>query len=101
MNFRRTEHTILPFRPGPRTDMISQELLDLLRCPLDPSHTRLEAGNNGLVCQRCRLVYPVREGIPSMLVEEAVLPAGCASIADLTYPVRPLKSITFSADVGR
>jgi uncharacterized protein YbaR (Trm112 family) len=63
--------------------MISQELLDLLRCPLDPSHTRLENGADGLICQRCRLTFPVREGIPSMLVEEAVLPPGCASLADL------------------
>jgi len=63
--------------------MISQELLDLLRCPLDPGQTRLESGTDGLVCQRCRLTFPVREGIPSMLVEEAILPAGCANLADL------------------
>jgi uncharacterized protein YbaR (Trm112 family) len=63
--------------------MISPELLDLLRCPLDPSHTRVETGADGLVCQRCRLTFPVRDGIPCMLVEEAVLPAGCASVAAL------------------
>jgi uncharacterized protein YbaR (Trm112 family) len=61
--------------------MISQQLLDLLRCPLDPAReARLEAADGGLVCQRCRLKYPVREGIPSMLPEEAELPAGCASL---------------------
>jgi len=64
--------------------MISPELLDLLRCPLDPSHTRLEVGDGGLVCQRCRLTFPVKEGgIPCMLVEEAILPPGCASLKDL------------------
>jgi uncharacterized protein YbaR (Trm112 family) len=63
--------------------MISQDLLDLLRCPLDPNQTRLESGADGLVCQRCRLTFPVREGIPSMLVEEAILPPGCGSLADL------------------
>ena len=63
--------------------MISQDLLDILRCPYDPSHTRLEAGADGLVCQRCRLTFPMREGFPSMIVEEAILPAGCASHADL------------------
>ena len=63
--------------------MISQQLLDLLRCPLDPGHTRLEAAADGLVCQRCRLKFPIKEGIPCMLVEEAELPPGCASLNDL------------------
>ena len=64
--------------------MISPDLLDMLRCPLDPGHqARLEAAGDGLVCQRCRLKYPVREGIPCMLVEEAALPAGYASLSAL------------------
>jgi uncharacterized protein YbaR (Trm112 family) len=63
--------------------MISQELLDQLRCPLDPSHTRLEVAGEALVCQRCRLKFGVKEDIPSMLVEEAELPEGCATLADL------------------
>jgi uncharacterized protein YbaR (Trm112 family) len=64
--------------------MISPELLEMLRCPLDPSHTRVEAGEGGLACQRCRLTFPVRDGgIPCMLVEEAILPDGCASLKDL------------------
>ncbi|MFO0929586.1 MAG: hypothetical protein U0736_21580 [Gemmataceae bacterium] len=63
--------------------MINPELLALLRCPLDPSNTRLEETADGLVCQRCRLVYPVREGIPCMLPEEATLPPGCQSLDDL------------------
>jgi uncharacterized protein YbaR (Trm112 family) len=60
--------------------MISQDLLDLLRCPLDPSHVRLEAGGDYLVCTRCKLRFPVRHDIPCMLVEEAELPSGCASL---------------------
>lgn len=63
--------------------MISPQLLDLLRCPLDPSNTRLDQTADGLVCQRCRLQFPVREGIPCMLPEEAQLPAGCSSLDDL------------------
>jgi uncharacterized protein YbaR (Trm112 family) len=63
--------------------MISQQDLEILRCPLDPNRTRLDSGADGLVCQRCRLTFPVREGIPSMLVEDAILPAGCAGLADL------------------
>jgi uncharacterized protein YbaR (Trm112 family) len=63
--------------------MISQQLLDLLRCPLDPGQTRLEPAGDGLVCQRCRLKFPIKEGIPCMLVEEAELPPGCASLSAL------------------
>ena len=64
--------------------MISPELLDMLCCPLDPSHTRVEASEQGLVCQRCKLTFPIKEGgIPCMLVEEAILPPGCASISNL------------------
>ena len=62
--------------------MISQELLDILRCPMDRS-VRLEPTADSLVCQRCRLEFPVREGIPRMLVEEAKLPPGCEGLADL------------------
>ena len=63
--------------------MISQELLELLRCPMDPGNTRLEETAEGLVCQRCRLTFPVKEGIPCMLVEEARLPPGCEGLGDL------------------
>jgi uncharacterized protein YbaR (Trm112 family) len=64
--------------------MINQELLDMLRCPLDPGHqARLEATGDGLVCQRCRLTYPVREGIPCMLPEDAELPPGYDSLSAL------------------
>jgi uncharacterized protein YbaR (Trm112 family) len=63
--------------------MISQETLDVLRCPMDPGNTRLEATETALVCQRCRVEFPIREGIPCLLIEEAVLPQGCASISQL------------------
>ncbi len=67
-----------------RTLMISQELLDMLRCPLDPERkARLESAAEGLVCQRCRLTFPVREGIPCLLVDEARLPADCSRMEDL------------------
>lgn len=63
--------------------MISQELLDILRCPLDPSHTRLAVEADKLVCQRCRLQFPIKDGFPVLIVEEAELPPGCAALEDL------------------
>jgi uncharacterized protein len=63
--------------------MISQDLLEMLRCPLSPSQVRLEAVGESLVCTRCQLRFPVRHDIPCMLVEEAELPAGCKSLDEL------------------
>jgi uncharacterized protein YbaR (Trm112 family) len=63
--------------------MIPADILDYFRCPLDPSHTRLDQTDAGLVCQRCQLVFPITEGIPRLLPEEARLPDGCARLKDL------------------
>jgi uncharacterized protein len=50
---------------------ISQELLDILVCPICKTPVKLTADNAGLKCQTCRRVYPVRDDIPVMLPEEA------------------------------
>jgi uncharacterized protein YbaR (Trm112 family) len=63
--------------------MVSPDLLDYLRCPFDPSHTRLEPDDGALVCTSCRLRFPVKEGIPSLLVEGAELPPGCPDLGHL------------------
>lgn len=64
--------------------MLSPELLAILRCPQDPTHQSVLAEeNDALVCQRCRLVFPVRDGFPTLLPEEAILPPGCASLDEL------------------
>lgn len=71
--------------------MISKELLDILRCPLDPTRSaRLDQETDGLVCQRCRLRYPIKEGLPCMLVEEAVLPPGAGSLQALPCQQTPV-----------
>jgi uncharacterized protein YbaR (Trm112 family) len=70
--------------------MITSDLLEILRCPMDPQRAaRLEETSEGLVCQRCRLTFPVREGIPSMLVDEATLPAGCPTVGALPCQQTP------------
>jgi uncharacterized protein len=63
--------------------MISPELLEILRCPMDPSHTRLALQQEHLVCERCRTRFRIRDGFPVLVIEEAELPPGCTSIDDL------------------
>lgn len=63
--------------------MISQDLLDILRCPLDPSRTRLTLENDRLVCQRCGVKYKIKDGLPILVAEDAELPPGCSSLEQL------------------
>jgi uncharacterized protein len=63
--------------------MISPELLEILRCPMDPSHTRLNLQGERLVCERCRLQFPIKDGFPVLVVEEAILPPDCESLSQL------------------
>ena len=48
---------------------VPQELLDILVCPVDKAKVNLQGDK--LVCEKCGRAYPVREGIPIMLEEEA------------------------------
>jgi uncharacterized protein len=52
---------------------ISPELLEILRCPKCKSEVKITDDKSGLKCQNkeCNLVYPIRDDIPVMLVEEA------------------------------
>jgi uncharacterized protein YbaR (Trm112 family) len=61
--------------------MVKEELLALLVCPLGKATLRRESDE--LVCTRCGPRFAIRDDIPNMLIEEAVLPAGCAALADL------------------
>jgi len=63
--------------------MIRPELLDILRCPLDPSHSRLRLEGERLLCERCALQFKIKDGFPVLVPEEAELPEGCASLLDL------------------
>ena len=51
---------------------IAAELLEILACPKCKGDIALTPGGDGLACQPCCLVYPIREDIPIMLIEEAV-----------------------------
>jgi len=50
---------------------ISKELLEILVCPFCKGEVRLQPAETGLKCVECRRVYPIRDGIPVMLIDEA------------------------------
>ena len=50
---------------------VSQELLDILVCPIDKTPVELTPDQQGMKCPACRRVYPIRDDIPVMLVDEA------------------------------
>ena len=63
--------------------MIGTDFLEILRCPLNPSRTRLQQANGKLVCERCDLRFAIKDGFPILVAEEAELPPGCESLSDL------------------
>jgi uncharacterized protein YbaR (Trm112 family) len=52
-----------------REATVPQELLDILVCPVDKAKVHLQGDR--LVCEECGRAYPVRDGIPVMIIEEA------------------------------
>jgi uncharacterized protein YbaR (Trm112 family) len=54
---------------------ISPELLEILRCPKCKSELEINTEQTRLKCVNieCSLVYPIRDEIPVMLVEEATV----------------------------
>lgn len=52
--------------------VISQQLLDILVCPKCKGPVSMVEGGRALLCDSCQFKYPVRDGIPVMLVDEAI-----------------------------
>ncbi len=50
---------------------ISQDLLDILVCPECKAPLKMKDDQSGLKCEKCRRVYPIKDDIPVMLIEEA------------------------------
>ena len=50
---------------------ISRELLEILACPKCKGEIRLTQEGDGLVCDKCKLLYEIKDDIPSMLIDEA------------------------------
>jgi len=51
---------------------LSKELLEILACPKCKGDIFLNRSGEGLICKACRLVYPIRDDIPVMLIDEAL-----------------------------
>ena len=50
---------------------VDPKLLEILVCPLTKGPLRYDAEAQELISERARLAYPIRDGIPIMLVDEA------------------------------
>ena len=51
---------------------ISQHLLDILACPKCKGDIHLNEPKDGLICEACRLMYPIKDDIPVMLIDDAI-----------------------------
>jgi uncharacterized protein YbaR (Trm112 family) len=55
-------------------NLLPESLLEIMQCPTCAGDLREDVAASVLVCAGCGLRYPVRDGIPVMLVEEAIQP---------------------------
>ncbi len=55
----------------PRPDAVDPKLLEILVCPLTRGPLEFDAERQELVSRTAKLAYPIRDGIPIMLPEEA------------------------------
>jgi len=52
---------------------INPVLLEILYCPACRAKVELKIDGSGLKCVSCHRVYPIRDDIPIMLIDEAVI----------------------------
>jgi len=50
---------------------VSPKLIEILRCPVCLERVKLTPDNQGLRCAKCHLIYPIRDGFPIMIKDEA------------------------------
>lgn len=51
---------------------MNKEFLEILACPQCKGSLILKSPGEGLICENCRLMYPIKDDIPIMLIEEAI-----------------------------
>jgi len=52
---------------------IDAQLLEILACPLCKEDIKLTKDEMGLKCVKCHRVYPIKDDIPVMLIDEATI----------------------------
>lgn len=52
---------------------INPKLLEILACPVCKTDIKLTADEKGLKCVQCHRVYPIKDDIPVMLIDEATI----------------------------
>lgn len=55
---------------------LPQDLLDILVCPACKQPLSLSPAQDSLKCAACRRVYPIRDGIPVLLIDQATIDQG-------------------------
>jgi len=55
----------------PPAESIDPKLLEILVCPLTKAPLEYDAENQELISRAAKLAYPIRDGIPIMLPDEA------------------------------
>ena len=60
-----------PTPDAPDATAVDPKLLEILVCPLTKKSLRYDRAAQELISDAARLAYPIRDGIPIMLVEEA------------------------------
>jgi uncharacterized protein len=58
-------------QPPPRPVPIDRRLLEILVCPLTKGALEYDRARNELISRKAGLAYPIRDGIPIMLPDEA------------------------------
>ena len=53
--------------------VLDPQLLRILACPLCKADVKLTSDEKGLKCVKCHRVYPIKEDIPVMLIDEATI----------------------------
>lgn len=51
---------------------IDEKLLEILACPKCKGDIKLKDDQSGLICDQCKLLYPIKDDIPIMLIDEAI-----------------------------
>ena len=60
-----------PAEAAPQGGAVDPQLLEILVCPLTKGPLRYDRARGELVSEQAQLAYPIRDGIPIMLPDEA------------------------------